>query len=78
MTETPANKSQHLRRPLASIVAAVECYVLMEILWTVLDPSGPRLYERAWQLIVRCRDKVRYRLQVTATLRSIKRLPDKQ
>jgi hypothetical protein len=75
MTE-PRKQYRH-PRVLASITAAMECYVLAEILWTVINPSGPRLYERIWQLIAWCRDRIKYRLQILATVRSIRRLPDR-
>lgn len=61
-------------------VAAAECYATAEILWLVLTPTGPRLYEMA---LDRCREyrdrrhyRAEYRAQVMSTLEMIRRLPE--
>jgi hypothetical protein len=68
---------RHVSAAAASgIVAAVECYVLAEILWSVLSPSGPRLYELTWDRVRECRERMEYRAQVLSTLQMIRRLPE--
>lgn len=64
------------RAAMGGAVAIVECYVLAEILWSVLTPSGPRLYELAWQQAGKYREQLEYRSQVLSTLRMIRRLPE--
>jgi hypothetical protein len=60
----------------SSLVALVECYVSVEILWSVLNPGEPRLYELAIEQIWKLRERLEYRLQVLSTLQSIRRLPE--
>lgn len=57
-------------------VAVVECYVLAEIAWSVLNPSGPRLYELLWEQVGKYRAQLEYRAQILSTLRMIRRLPE--
>jgi hypothetical protein len=55
---------------------AVECYATAEIMWTVLHPGEPHLYELGIEHVKRFRDGVEYRVAVHETLRSIRRLPE--
>lgn len=54
----------------------VGIYVSVEILWSFLNPSEPHLYELAADRLHRVRERVEYRREVLATLRSIWRLPE--
>lgn len=73
---TPRTARHTSRAATTGIVAVVECYVLAEILWSVLTPSGPRLYELAWQQVSKYRERLEYRAQILSTLRMIRRLPE--
>lgn len=54
----------------------VSIYVSAEVLWTLVHPSEPHLYEIAMKYVQEAYERMEYRRAVAATLRSIWRLPE--
>lgn len=56
--------------------AVVECYVFAEVMYGILSPGNPRLYELAWEQYEQYRARAKYRAQVMSTFQMIRRLPE--
>lgn len=77
------NTTRHVRQSkdaLQLAVSVVELYATVEILWGFLKPGEPRLYQMVWDQVVTMRERAFrrrvYQLQITETLRFIRRLPE--
>lgn len=78
-TLTPPQRTRaHLIYKLVTggVTTAIQCYVSAEILWVLVNPTAPHLYEIALEKARTFRERIIYRMQVMETLRSIRRLPD--